>query len=75
MSSSPPSEQRPASSRRVESPPRESPLVIRSKESEAFSQTGAIVLGSGIPAFEEDSIYIPTGAKNELTYTTVQAWC
>src|SRR5436190_4441971 len=48
--------------------------TIRSKESQAFSQAGTLVLNSGIPAFEENSIYIPTGAENELTYTTVEAW-
>src|SRR5205809_6804756 len=46
--------------------------TIRSKESQAFSQAGTLVLNSGIPAFEENSIYIPTGAENELTYTTVK---
>lgn len=32
------------------------------------------MLGAGIPVFDEGSIYIPTGAGNELTYTTLEAW-
>lgn len=43
-------------------------------EPSAASRAGTLVLGSGIPAFDEGSIYIPTGADNELSYTTVQAW-
>lgn len=65
---------RPSSRRRIESPPGESSLAIRPKESEALSGAGALVLGSGIPAFREDSLYIPTSAENELTYTTLEAW-
>jgi hypothetical protein len=73
MSSPSSSEQRQTSRRRITSPP-EHTLAIRSREPDAFAQAGALVLGSGIPAFEEGSIYIPTGAENELTYTTVEAW-
>jgi hypothetical protein len=67
-------EQGPVSRRRVESPTRESSLAIRPRQSEALTRAGTLVLGSGIPAFQEDSIYIPTGAENELTYTTIEAW-
>jgi hypothetical protein len=42
------------------------------EERDALSQAGTLVLGSGIPAFEEGSIYIPT--ENGLSYTTLQAW-
>ncbi len=43
-------------------------------EPTALTRAGTLVLRSGIPAFKEGSLYIPTSAENKLSYTTVQAW-
>ena len=39
-----------------------------------FASPNLIGLGSGILAFDEDCIYIPTGVKNEFTYITIEGW-
>ena len=78
MSSLSPTEERPSSRRRtgilLESlafrPIRKGPA----EEASSLSRAGTLVLRSSIPAFEEGSIYIPTGAENGLSYTTLQAW-
>jgi len=78
MSSPSPTEERPSSRRRTGTLP--DTLTFRpiggglAEGASTLSQAGTLVLGSGIPAFEEGSIYIPTGAENELSYTTLQAW-
>ena len=38
-----------------------------------LTQAGTLILRSGIPAFKEGSLYIPTSAENELSYIMVQA--
>ena len=78
MSSPSPTEERPSSRRRTGTLPET--LALRpigggpAEEASTLSRAGTLVLGSGIPAFDEGSIYIPTGAENELSYTTLQAW-
>lgn len=43
-------------------------------ESTSLSRAGTLVLETGIPVFDEGSIYIPSGAEDELTYTILEAW-
>ena len=72
-------EERPPSRRRVGSAS-ESTLPVRpagsttAREPSVLSRAGTLVLGTGIPAFDEGSIYIPVGAENELSYTSLEAW-
>ena len=69
------SEERPSSRRRTESLSQLLPFRhTGGRDASALSRAGTLVLGTGIPAFEEGNIYIPVGAENELSYTTLDAW-